>query len=116
MQCIQQGKCLGWEGNVPEQKWNRSVFWSREPACLNFLIKSIYNMLPSPVNLVRWKISNDSKCKCGQYCTLQNILIFSLVELKKRYTRRRKQILRQFLIFLGGKFTVSMTEKYLQDR
>ena len=30
---------------------------------------SATDMLPSPANLVRWNISNDSKCKCGKLCT-----------------------------------------------
>ena len=37
-------------------------------------MRSTYDMLPSPANLVRWKVSEDSKCQCGQHGTLRHIV------------------------------------------
>ena len=39
-----------------------------------FLIKSTYNVLPSPANLVRWKVTDDDRCRCGEYGTLRHAL------------------------------------------
>ena len=44
-----------------------------------------YDMLPSPVNRVRWIISDDLKCNWGQYGTLAHTLSAYPMELKERY-------------------------------
>ena len=57
VRCNQQGHCLRWEEKVIEQRLNWKEIWEWEPARLSFLLKSTYDMLPTPVNLVIWKIS-----------------------------------------------------------
>ena len=61
-----QGQVTSWEDRIVERKLSWQDIWSWTPARLSFLIKSTYDTLPSPSNLVRWKVSQDSKCKCGK--------------------------------------------------
>ena len=73
VQCSQQGQCLR-EELVIGRKLSWKELWAWEPARLSFLVKSTYDMVPSPANLVRWKVSEDIKCQRGQYETLRHIL------------------------------------------
>ncbi len=72
--------------------WKELRAW--EPVRLSFLVKSTYDRLPSPANLVRWKVSEESKCQCGQYGTLRHILTACAMSQKDRYTWRHNQLLR----------------------
>ena len=66
-----------------------------EPARLSFLIKSTYDVLPSAANLVRWGVSEDDKCECGQYGSLRHTLSkYKLRLMGRRYTWRHDQALR----------------------
>ncbi|GFO14904.1 polyprotein [Plakobranchus ocellatus] len=40
--------------------WND--IWLMAPLCISFLIRSVYNLLPSNANLVRWGKKDDPKC------------------------------------------------------
>ena len=73
---------------------------------LSFLLRSIYDMLPSPANLVRWKISEMNKCQCGQLGTLCHILFACPMGLKVRYTWRHNQVLRIIVNALEPKINV----------
>ena len=53
VRCSQQGQCLRWEEKVIERRLNWKEIWEWEPARLSFLLKSTYDMLPKPANLVR---------------------------------------------------------------
>ena len=94
IQCNQQGQCVKWEEDVVERKLNWKDLWKWEPARLSFLVKSTYDMLPTPANLTRWKISENEKCRCGQYGSLRHILSSCTLGLKVRYTWRHNQVLR----------------------
>ena len=100
VQCSQQGQCLGWEDRVIERKLKWNEIWEWEPARLSFLLKATYDMLPTPANLVRWKISEDDKCKCGKKGTLRHILSACPMGLNERYTWRHNQVLRVFSKYL----------------
>ena len=103
VQCNQQGQCLRWEEQVIERKITWKEIWEWEPARLSFLIKSTYDMLPTPVNLLRWKISEDNKCKCGKIGTLRHILSACPLGLKERFTWRHNEVLRVFSKYLKEK-------------
>ena len=60
-------------------------------------------MLPTPANLVRWKVSENNKCRCGKLGTLRHILSACPLGLKQRYTWRHNQVLRVFLKYLEEK-------------
>ena len=83
VRCSQQGQCLRWEEMVIERRLNGKEIWEWEPARPSFLLKSTYDMLPTPANLVRWKISEDGKYKCGKVGTLSHILSACPIGLKE---------------------------------
>ena len=62
-------------------------------------------MLLTPANLVRWKISEDDKCKCGKVGTLRHILSACPIGLKERYTWRHNQVLQAFFKYMKEKIT-----------
>ena len=93
VQCSVQGQCLQWESLVVERKFSWKEIWSWETARISFLIRSTYDVLPSPVNLKRWKQSQDEKCKCGQRGTMKHILSHCALGLDRR-TWRHNQVLK----------------------
>ena len=105
VQCSQQGQCLRWEEPVIEKKLFWKELWAWELARQNFLMKSTYDTLPSPANLVRWKVSKESKCQCGGYGTLHHILSACPMGLTDRYTWRHNQLLRVIVEAIEMKVT-----------
>ena len=57
-------------------------------------MKSTYDMLPSPANLLRWEVPEEDKCQCGQYGTMRHILSACPLGLKDRCTWRHNQVIR----------------------
>ena len=57
------------------------------------MVRSTYDVLPSPTNLVRWKISNDNRCRCGKRGTLKHILS-NCEKALERYTWRHNEVLK----------------------
>ena len=92
-----QGQVVSWEDKVVERKLSWKDIWSWTPARLSFLMKSTYDTLPSPSNLVRWKISQESKCKCGQLGTMRHILSNCPLGLQRRYLWRHNKVLEVIL-------------------
>ena len=79
-----QGQCLQWEAFVMERKISWKEIWAWEAARTSFLIKSTYDVLPSPVNLNRWKQSQNANCKCGERGTMKHILSHCPMGLNRR--------------------------------
>ena len=49
--------------------------WSYQPLRLSFLVRSVYDVLPSPANLHRWGLTEQPQCQlCGGIGTLEHIL------------------------------------------
>lgn len=90
-----QGRSTGW--NVPERKITWSQLWHLEPVRISFLLRSVYDVLPTPVNLKRWKLIEDPACPlCGKTATLDHILSSCQVALSQgRYRWRHDRVLRQ---------------------
>ena len=61
-QCAQQGQVTRWEEHVVERKIGWSDIWEWNTSRLSFLFQYTYDVLPSPVNLVRWKVHEVDKC------------------------------------------------------
>ncbi|XP_060589724.1 uncharacterized protein LOC132744948 [Ruditapes philippinarum] len=55
-----QGSWMKW--NLPERQLTWQELWSYEPLQLSFLLRSVYDLLPSPTNLKLWKLSEDPSC------------------------------------------------------
>ena len=92
IQCSQQGQVTQWESHVVERKIGWSEIWNWQASRLSFLLKSTYDVLPSPVNLKRWKIQEDDTCRCGKLGTMKHILSCCPLALS-RYTWRHNKVL-----------------------
>lgn len=66
-----------------------------EPFRVSFLLRSVYDTLPSPVNLARWGLREDPLCKlCGKKGTLSHILAGCPTALAQgRYRWRHDQVI-----------------------
>ena len=93
VQCSQQGQLLQWQEKVVERKVGWKEIWEWSTSRLSFLLRATYDVLPSPVNLVRWKVQTDDLCRCGQRGTLKHILSSCPLALC-RYTWRHNEILK----------------------
>ena len=76
---------------------DRTITWSDikqiEPKQLGFLIKAVYDILPTPVNLKLWGLSISNLYKaCGKIATLKHILTGCQYYLRS-YTWRHNEIL-----------------------
>ena len=74
VQQSQQGRWATWEDVVQRSiSWNE--IWKMSPYRLAFVIRSIYDQLPSRDNLRRWGLTEDCKCElCGESETLHHVL------------------------------------------
>ncbi len=90
-----QGSWLHWEG-VRAQKLTWNNIWQMEGYRLRFLLKSVYDVLPSPTNLCTWGLTEDPACKlCQKPANLQHVLSSCKVALADgRYTWRHDQVLK----------------------
>jgi len=64
---------------------------------ISFLLRSVYDVLPTPTNLTMWKLTEDPNCNlCGLPANLEHILSSCRSALKDgRYTWRHDQVLRE---------------------
>ncbi|KAI8505021.1 hypothetical protein Bbelb_171300 [Branchiostoma belcheri] len=69
--------------------------WKLEPFRISFLLRSVYDTLPSPANLCRWNLREDPACKlCGERGTMAHILSGCKVALAQgRYRWRHDKVL-----------------------
>ena len=81
-------------------KWengkDRAVTWRdfkhMEPKKLNFLIKAVYDVLSTPINLHAWGLTASDRCSaCGKTASLKHILTGCEYALRS-YTRRHNQV------------------------
>ena len=88
-----QGASTRWE--VPERNISDSNLIKTSDASFKFLVKSVYDLLPTPANKNTW-FGTEEKCVlCGQEGTLNHILSGCKVALSEgRYKWRHDQVLR----------------------
>jgi len=91
-----QGAWLNWDG-VVERKVEWKEIWKKEQHLLRFLIRAVYDQLPTPSNLAVWGRTEDPNCYlCGERGTLRHILSACPVSLAQgRYRWRHDSVLRQ---------------------
>ena len=89
-----QGAHTRWE--VPQKKLSHKEIISRSETSIKFLVKSVYDLLPTPSNKNIW-FGEEETCKlCGGKGTLQHILSGCEVALAQgRYTWRHNEVLRE---------------------
>ena len=92
----QQGAWMKWE-SAEARSLSWADIWSMEPLMLKFLLRSTYNVLPSPANLKIWKLIQDDKCqKCPGRATAEHILNGCPASLSSgMYKWRHDQVLKE---------------------
>ena len=91
-----QGAWMKWESAVTRKiTWN--TLWKMEPIRLQFTIRSTYDLLPTPTNLMRWGKSDCAECGlCSGPGHLEHILSSCRTALtQRRFTWRHDKVLRK---------------------
>ena len=89
-----QGAHMRWE--VPERKLGDRELLNMSESRFGFLIKAVYDLLPTPHNKHLWFGEDDGCELCGEKGTLQHILSGCRVALSQgRYKWRHDQVLRE---------------------
>ena len=91
-----QGRSSTWE--VEERRLTEKQLWEMEGTRMKFLVKSVYDLLPTPQNKNVWYKTEENVCTiCGERGTLKYILSSCKVALSQgRYTfsLRHNKVLR----------------------
>lgn len=89
-----QGSYLRWEG-ARKKKLSWPGIWKTERHKMSFLLRSVYDVLPSPTNLCTWGMSEDPSCKlCGRPANLEHMLSSCRTALTEgRYRWRHDRVL-----------------------
>ena len=90
-----QGAWTKWENAK-----DRAVTWRdlkhMDPKKLSFLIKAVYDVLPTPVNLHAWRLTTSDRCRVfGKTASLKHILTRCEYALRS-YTWRHNEVLEIF--------------------
>ncbi|KAK0135439.1 Retrovirus-related Pol polyprotein from type-1 retrotransposable element R2 [Merluccius polli] len=90
-----QGAWTRW--NLPKRAITWSEMWRLEPFRISFMLRAVYDTLPTPVNLHRWGMREDPRCKlCGGKGTMAHILSGCKTALTQgRYRWRHDKVLAQ---------------------
>jgi hypothetical protein len=85
------------KSNQPERKLNWSDIWHMGLVRISFLLRSVYDVIPTPVNLHRLKLTDDLSCTlCGKRGTLEHVLSSCSTALSQsRFRWRHDIVLRQ---------------------
>ena len=98
-----QGAHTRWE--VPEKKLSHRDIITTSETSLKFLVKAVYDLLPTPSNKNIW-YGGEETCKlCGENGTLSHILSGCKLALN-RYTWRHNQVLRQIALGVNARCVI----------
>lgn len=91
----QQGAWTRWV-QAMDRKVTWTELWQSEPHRITFLIRAVYDVLPSPANLCTWGKADTPTCQlCPARGTLEHILSSCPTALGQgRYTWRHNQVLK----------------------
>ena len=114
VQQSQQGRWTTWEDVVQRSiSWNE--VWKMSPYRLAFVIRSIYDQLPSKGNLRRWGLTEDYKCElCGESEILYHVLSNCKYVLNGRYRGRHNKVRKVY--FLREGFSLPYKKNKLSPR
>lgn len=93
MELASQGAWTKWD--LPKRKITWTDLWRMEPFRISFLLRSVYDTLPTPANLHKWGMREDPLCKlCGERGTMAPILSGCKTALTQgRYRWRHDKVL-----------------------
>ena len=100
VQMGKQGLQTRW--TTPERSPSWADIWQYEPLRLKFLLRSVYDVLHSPVNLCQWNLTDNPNCRLyEERGTLDHILSSCNVALSQRmYRWRHDTVLRELAYIL----------------
>ncbi|GFS22328.1 reverse transcriptase [Elysia marginata] len=89
---------MNWDSAIQRFLTWMDIFWQMAPLRISFLIRSVYDLLPSNGNQVRWGKGDDPTCPlCHGRQTTENVLSSCKVALSQgRYTWRHNRVLQEF--------------------
>jgi hypothetical protein len=74
VEITKQGQWTNWEGTRPRHLMLGEI-WSIEEYRLSFLLRSVYDMLPTAENLNRWGLREEPACSlCPGIGSLEHVL------------------------------------------
>ncbi|XP_069136664.1 uncharacterized protein [Argopecten irradians] len=96
----QQGSWAHWEG-VRQRKVSWNDIWKMEGHTFSYLLRSAYDLMPSPINLFTWGIKDNAECVlCRKPANLAHVLTSCQVALSnERYAWRYDKVLK-FVTFV----------------
>lgn len=95
-QQVQQGQWTTWDVALQRSlTWND--FWHMAPLRLSFIVRSMYDLLPSATNLVKWGKTDDARCPiCDGRQTLEHVLSSCRTAFGQgRFTWRHNRVLNE---------------------
>ena len=97
-----QGAQMRWE--VPQRRINQTDLTEMSEERLKFLIKSVYDLLPTPANKNKWFDTNETCLLCGENGTLNHLLAGCKVALSQgRYKWRHDKVLKEIAATIQDK-------------
>ena len=92
----QQGQWTSWD-NALQRSLTWNDIWHMAPLRISFLIRAVYDLLPTNANLVRWGKKDDATCPlCQGRQTTEHVLSSCKVALSQgRYTWRHNRVLKE---------------------
>ncbi|GFO24226.1 reverse transcriptase [Plakobranchus ocellatus] len=109
----QQGQWTNWDTAIQRSlTWND--IWSMAPLRISFLIRSVYDLLPSNANLVRWGKKDDPTCPlCQVRQTTEHVMSSCKVALSQRqYTWRHNRVLQELAQLKGKSTPLQQAQQY----
>ena len=96
VQQSQQGQWTTWDSALQRSlSWND--LWHMAPLRISFILRSVYDLLPSKANLVKWGKADEPTCPlCQGKQTTEHVLSSCKTALSQgRYTWRHNQVLKE---------------------
>ena len=110
-----QGSHLKWE--APQRRLKQSDLITMPDERLKFLIKSVYDLLPTPANKSKWFNSEETCLLCGENGTLNHILAGCKVSLSQgRYKWVHGRVLKELASSIQTKLLENLKKPSNQTR
>ena len=96
VQQSQQGQWTNWDNALQKSlTWNEICHMA--PLRISFLIRSVYDLMPSHADLVWWGKKEDPTCPLfqGRHTTEHALSSYKIAFLQGRYTRRHNRVLQE---------------------
>ncbi|GFR95395.1 polyprotein [Elysia marginata] len=98
----QQDQWTNWVSAIQRSLTWKDI-WQMTPLRISFLTRSVYDLLPSDANLIRWGKKDDNTCQlCHGRQTTEHILSSCKVALSQgQYTWRHNKVLQELALVIS---------------